>query len=434
MKCTRRAHLAQLSALALLSRAGESRALGRPRYGDTLRLSLPSATNRLDPHDPEQLSLALYGSSLFEPLFGVTSEGQAYPTLAESLPRVEKSRLFVTLRPELLTSRGKKLDSESVVASLLRARAQMPFLSGLGVPRAEGAHALSFALGDPAELARTLALPHTALTPLGFLPESPDTTGALRVSRRGSTLILNRNPYAARGGSYLSEVHITQASLSDCLRAFEAGISELGWLGRGLHHPVREARDFRLPELGWVSLLAGRGLGRLRAPGVLQAVLNSTTSRALDSLGYARAKITDPKPHALPALRIHYPADCHQLRATAEALAEAWSRPGVGMQVSGEPRESLLDRRRSLDFDVLLGFSRTARLDARTLHLLLLHLDGATLPRQFHPEPPERLARRLHLGLVGALAPPVAVLPQILHLIGTSELQLAEAEKLAPQR
>jgi len=403
---SRRRHFSTLAALGMTALgARPARAVERVIYGGQVRLVLPTSTASLDPHDPEDLTAALLGPNVFEPLFARSASGQPYPTLADGLPTVEGGRILVRLRPELTSARGRALTSTSVVASLVRARRALPLLAELGTPRAEGQLGFSLPSGDPHLVAQRLSLAATAIVPGDFRPESPQGSGAFAVTQVGRELTLKRNPNASRGGALLARVDVVRAELSDCLRAFEGGTSDLGWLGNGLHQPRAGAVPFQLQVLGWVVVLGGKGLGKLRAPGVLQAALDATKSRALDSLGYQRAPTASSLDFPGRDLIVACPDDCPQLAATATALGEAWSSSRSRVTVEREGRADLAARRRSGDFDVMLTFIATLEQTARDVHAALLVAEGVSVPAQFIAETPMRLARRLNLGVLGALAP-----------------------------
>ncbi|HSC88640.1 MAG TPA: hypothetical protein VLC09_15260 [Polyangiaceae bacterium] len=408
-------------------------AVAREPYGGRLQLSLPLDAERLDPHEADDLGAALLGGNLFESLFALDGRGQPYPTLAAELPEERRGRLHLRLRPELHSARGKLLDAADAVASLTRAERAQPWLPALGPVRRESSDVLSFPLTPALELAQRLASSRFALVPSDFDAGRPDGHGAFVANRSGTSLELLRNVNAARGGSYLDAVGIECSELSECLRAFESGRSELGWLGDGLYQKRAATVPFRLAPLGFVYVRPGRKLGRLAAPGVLTAALEATPSRALDALGYQRTTV--PTARAVSGLSgaLCYPRGAPQLRATAEALAEAWSTAQTRIEPRELGRQEASELRKRGDFELMLGFARTAGLDERALHSLLFHLDGAPVPTRFTPEPPERLVRRLGLGIVGWLAPSGACVPSFAGALTGAAIELTE-QKIRPIR
>lgn len=426
MTCTRREHLLGWASCLAVTWAGSASALGRPAYTGEVRLVVPTSARSLDPHDVTDLNAALFGSNLFECLYGLTSDGQPYPTLADGLPEVRGARSLVRLRPGMTSAKGRPLDAATAAAALLRAEKAQPWLGSLGSPRVESPDSFSLVGVDTLAWARRLASPALALVPRDFDATRPDGHGPFVAARAGNGWTLTRNVRAPRGGAYLDQVNLESAELSECLRAFEAGKSDLGWLGAGLYRKRPRAVPFRLASPGLVYVVAGQGLGKLRAPGVLQAALNATPNRAFESLGYERSGAAGKSGFPGRSLAVAVPDDVPQLVATAEALAEAWSSPAGRVSVTPLSSSSILERRRDGQFDVMLGFARTSELSDKERHALLVSLDGGPATWPSAPEEPERLARRLGLGVLGRLIPQGSAVDGLLPAFRGSRVELAD--------
>lgn len=434
MKTTRRAHLLAWASSVALALPASAWARRRLRYGGRAQFSLPLATTSLDPHDPEDLTSALFGSSCFEPLYARSASGKPYPTLAESLPTLEKNRLTIRLRPDLVTARGEAISAERVVASLARSAGRLPYLKSLGGARTEGAGALSFPAGDPEALALRLALPGSALVGSKFNPRAVDATGAFRARLDASGIVFERNPNAPRGGALLDRVTLSTATLSESLRSFEAGTSDVGWLGAGLHEARRDGAPFRLNALGLVVALAGKRQARFFSEGVLQAALDGAEIPTLPSLGVTR----ENKPGARfipPRASILCARECPQLVEIARSIAEAWSNGSSTIDLDIVPRDTFDARRAAGDFDLLVTFLQTSELSTSDVHLSLVALAGAPLPTgNFVAEAPARLARRLRLGVVGQFAPTGFVDPELAGLVRAGKMDLSQLERVTPAR
>ena len=133
-------------------------------------MKVPWPTATLDPHAIDDASAAIFGAAAFDPLFALDPNGRPYPALAAGLPERVASGLRVTLRPNLMTARGRALDARDVLFALnrSRARAGVGVLEALGAPSGDHEDPLAVIVrgNDPTRLAVTLASPVTAIVSL----------------------------------------------------------------------------------------------------------------------------------------------------------------------------------------------------------------------------------------------------------------------------
>ncbi len=267
-----------------------------------LSLSVPYAVRELDPHVLDDPASALFAPAFADPLYALDSAGRPYPTLATALPEPSSRGAVVRLRPGLSSARGKPLDARDVAFSLERAR-QLGAAGVLGPFRAprvgsdrsslefEGVRA-----DDPA-LASALANPLTALVPRGFSRLAPDGTGAFAATLSRDGLKLSRNPRAARGAAYLDRVEVSSVpDLAEALRAFEAGIADVGWLGAGLHRARPGSKAFIGPTYGHLILRSGSEARAWGSAGLAQQLADGARPRT------ARAPRRGPGPGGGPGI------------------------------------------------------------------------------------------------------------------------------------
>jgi peptide/nickel transport system substrate-binding protein len=395
-----------LTALACASSAG---ALGRTPFGATLRLRLPLYFGGIDPHLLDDPLSALFAPAIADPLYAFDAIGKPYPALANALPEHTSRGARISLRPELLSARGKALSAADIVFSFKRAQA----LGGAAVlgtfrpPSIDHKDALSalFPDADPVELARALASPLTALVPRGFSPSTPDGTGAFKATVGNGTLTLLRNENAARAAAFLERIELSRAAdLADALRAFEAGSVDVGWLGNGLYRARAGAVPLEGPVFGWIVLRTGLDAKTWGAPGIAQQLAATLPSEALSHFGVralpgpgegvhwgggpATLLVCDDAPHALELGR---------------ALEPLLSSSGNEVRVNAVPRATWLDARRTRRFALLLDFVRSASSDpTQATQALLAAVDPALAK---HPprnsSSLRELTRTLSLGIVG---------------------------------
>ncbi len=385
--------------------------MDRIASGGTLRLSLPLGLARFDPHDFSSFDAAVFESALFDSLYALDESGRPYPTLAETLPEPAGNGLRVTLRAGLRTAADKPLDAADVVFSLKRAQAgaAASWLAPFGTPRTVRgeARAVVFPSGDATSLATILASGATALVPRGFAPGRPDGTGAFRAVIAGDGVTFERNPRAARGPAFLDSIVARRAQgLADALRAFEAGLADVGWLSTGLHHARKSAVRFDAGAIGFVVLVLGQRLGAWGAPGVAQTVLDGVDRSSLSALGVRAGKSPNVGrsggPWRGPASDVLVDGDCPQLVAIAHSLVELLGGSAQGLRVVPTPASELARAREAGDFSLLVDFVRKVGSapgdDARALTARA----GMSAP-SVQREPLESVVRRLKLGIIGAL-------------------------------
>lgn len=393
-------------------------ARGRSPVGGRLVVPVPWPVTTVDPHRIDDAVAAFVGEGLFDTLYGRDEGGLYVPHLAEGDPEpTPGGGLRITLRSGLKTGAGRSLEARDVAASLARARAlgARAILAPIPVPKVEG-RALVFASKDAAKLTRALASPLTAVVPPAFTPDRPDGTGPFRAERRDGGLSLTRNPLAARGPAYLDEIVLRAApDVAACLRAFESGAADLGWLGAGLHEPRTGSRPFDGGAVGWVVLRTGHAAGSWDAPGVAQRLADGLSPSRLSYLGLGPAwrPSTDGGPSdqgwggSSGDLAVR--DDCPWLLEVAKAVAASLSRPGHEITVRslgpvdfGRMRSA---RAFSLAVDVVRAVGPSA-LDA--LVALATGEDGASAedvakhpPRIAEGTSPRTLTRTLRLAVVG---------------------------------
>lgn len=395
--------------LLVSASAAASHALGRAPIGGELKLALPWSLVDLDPHSSAP-SAAWFGPAIADPLYGVDAHGRAHPALADGMPVVSGAGVEVRLRPGLVTARGRALTLHDVHWSLTRAatRGARALLGEFGAGQVAG-EVLRFPKVDAARLALALASPLTAILPRGFNPARPDGTGALLAEPSPAGLRLSRNPRAARGAALLDRVNVKQSpSLTEGLRAFEAGELHVGWLGDGLHRPRPGARPFRGKDVGWVVLRTGAQAGQWSAPGVAQALISGLPAGSL-----GRFDLTPPGGRSQTrwgggdAELLVSRAEPF-LMEVAEAVAAGASQPGHRLNVTPVTEAELTRRRASAAYSLCLDFVR--RLGEAP------GLDGLALTAAASPalarRPPHlekqsliEVTRALSLGVIGAVRP-----------------------------
>lgn len=427
MKLSRRAWLVGASTLGAAALAGErSYALGRTRLGGRVTLDVPWPLRAIDPHDARDGAAALFAHALFDPLYGLDAAGEPYPALAADPPRVEGGVTVVALREGLVTSHGRALDARDLEASIARARkgGAAVLLGELPPPKrhARDPLAVTFATKDEARVAWALASPLASLVPRGFSPTRPEGTGAMRATLRAGTLVLARNPGAARGASFLDEVVVREApDLSASLRSFEAGRADMGWLGAGLHAPREGSVAFDAGPVAWVVLASGREAGEWGAPGVAQSLLDAVPAERLRHLGLGA--LPTAKGEAAwggPPTDVLHAEDAPWLAEIARVLAGVLGRPGHELTARGLPAVELARRRAAGAFALLVDVVRplgslattaaaslTATVDPRGAAALLEH------PPRAAPASARAATRALRLGVVGELRVAGAAIPEL---------------------
>jgi peptide/nickel transport system substrate-binding protein len=409
--------------LTWLALAPSAQALGRTPRGGVLSLSVPYGLRELDPHVLDDPVAALFAPAIADPLYALDAAGRPYAALAMGLPEPGERGAVVRLRPGLRSAQGKPLDARDVVFSLERAKklGAAGLLAPFGAPKVRpDRESIEFEGTRPDDPALPLALasPLTALVPRGFSKLAPDGTGAFAAVLSRDGLKLSRNPRAARGASFLERIEVSSApDLAEALRAFEAGLTDVGWLGAGLHRARPGAKSFVGPVYGHLILRSGKEAGAWGSAGLAQQLADGARPEQLGHLGVA------PEPGAGPgiawgggAVELLVASESAQLRAIAQALAAALSRPGNPVKDHPLPRAEFELRRSERRFALMLDFVRPLGTTQDALSLALLTAENPALARR-----PPRLAgqtvrdltRTLSLGAIGRLRLVGAVLPDV---------------------
>ncbi len=398
-------------------------------YGGHLQISLPLGLRTIDPHDPTNLAGAILGSNLFETLYQSTDRGQLYPTLAAALPSLSGSRLRIELRPNLRLSSGKQLTATDVAWSLSRAKKFSSLLESLGDISASASHPRELWLSskDVKRAATLLSSPLAAIMAKDTDLNRPLSTGALQVSSIGSGLVLTRNPFAPRGGSYLSRITVKTRSALECLRDFEARDSDLGYFGAGLHQMRRDATPYSCGPTGLCLVLCGKSLGSLSQPGAMNESLRYLPETPFKALGLERQR-ADVRPYRGQNFELLVCSEDPWMIAAAEELRAAWST--VTIKVSTAPRHVFETRRKAGTFDALLLPWATRALPPDVIMNDLFALGGRKAPRGGRVLGAEEALRQLSLGLLGTFHARGALDSTVKTRPGLGYLDLASATSL----
>jgi len=424
--------IARRAFLAALGCARATFALGRTPFGGVLRLKLPFSFGGLDPHVLDDPLSAVFAPSVFDPLFALDANGRPYPALASALPERTANGARVSLRAELVTSRGRALSAHDLVFSFKRAQGLggSSVLSAFRTPSVDRKDNLSLFVphAEPETLARALASPLTALVPRNFSALAPEGTGAFSASLNGGALTLARNELAARGAAFLDRIEVSRASdLADALRAFEAGAVDIGWLGNGLYRPRALAVPLEGPVFGWIVLRTGLEAKTWGAPGIAQQLCAALAGDALAHFG-VRAL-----PHTEPGVRwgggpssLLVPDDSPHLLELARALEPLLGSAGNEIRTTPTGRRNYVEARRARKYALMLDFVRAANGDgADAARALLASVDPALAERPPRSALPlSDVARTLPLGVLGEMRVAGARMPEF---IGLESWQLGAA-------
>ena len=398
--------------LAGLVATSAATALGRPPHGGKLALKIPWPLRSLDPHAIEDPVGALFGPAVADPLFALDHRGRPYPSLAAGLPEQTPRGARVQLRPYLRTAKGRPLDARDLLYSWKRARANAA--AGLLTAFEEPFHDRSDGLAmivpgaDPTSVATALANPATALLPRGYRSQQPDATGSFVARFERGSLILERNPSAARGASYLWTIEVEPAQdLADALRAFEAGEVDVGWLGSGLHRPRPNAVQFSGPSFGWAVLRTGKQAKSWGAPGVAQRLLDGIPAARLTHLGLHGMRESGGSPRWGGARAdLLFAEDAPHLAEIARALAALMTAPGHEVVATARPSGQITSLRSNGQFTLMVDFVRRI---GPSYHEAMLSLLTAAKP-ELAGRPPQRvtadvrqLGQILPVGVIGEL-------------------------------
>ena len=413
---TRRAMAGAAAAATLGLMHERAAALGRIPLEGKIAMALPWPLDRIDPHDATDPGAALFGHALFDELYAFEPAGDPFPTLAADAPTVEGSRSIVRLREGLTTAQGEHLDARDALFSVQRARkgAGAAWWGDLPVPvlHPKDRLALVFATTDALRIARTLCSPLFALLPRAFDPARPDGTGAMFALPGPSRLVLRRNPSAARGPSFLEEVTIDQAAdLSSSLRSFEGKLTDLGWLGSGLHGPRPGARPFDMGSVAWIVLQTGTEAGPWSGPGVAQRLLDGMAPERFQRFGLGTMPLpsgsADWGGRPCELLIREGSAFMGELGRTVSSLL---SRPGHEVSVRAASAAEMAQRRAAGTFSLMLGIVRPFSGASLGSHIALAAvvdpknaLELMRRPPRLASFEPRAVTRTLTLGVLGEL-------------------------------
>jgi peptide/nickel transport system substrate-binding protein len=407
---------ATLATAAATLRQRRAAALGRIPLAGKVAMVLPWPVDRVDPHDVTCPGAALFGEALFDELYALEPGGEPFPTLAADLPVAEGARTVVRLREGLVTAQGERLDARDVLFSIQRARKSTAAAWWGDLP-APALHpkdrlAVVFPTPDTGRVARALSSPLFALVPQSFDPARPDGTGALSAQLGSSRLVLRRNPTAARGASFLEEIAVDQASdLSSSLRSFEGKLTDVGWLGSGLHGARPGAQPFDMGSIAWIVLQTGAEAGPWGGPGVAQRLLDGLEPERFQRFGLG----TMPPPSG-SAEWGGRPCELWVNEGSAfmgelgRTLSSLLSRPAHEVAVRAAPSAEIARRRAAGTFSLMLGIVRpfaatplgshialTAAVDTKSARELVLR------PPRLSSFDPRTVTRTLTLGVLGEL-------------------------------
>jgi peptide/nickel transport system substrate-binding protein len=358
----------------------------------------------------------LFAHALFDGLYALDVTGEPFPTLAADLPVIEGARAIVRLREGLVTARGERLDARDALFSFLRAKkgAAAAWWGDLPVPSLHPKDRLAIVLAttDGARIAKTLASPSYALVPRSFDPARPDGTGAMMAEPSAERLLLRRNPSAARGASFLDEVAIDRAEdLSSSLRSFEGKLTDIGWLGSGLHGARPGSLSFDMGSVGFIVLQTGAEAGTWGGPGVAQRLLDGVLPERFQRFGLG--SLPEPSGSAEWGGR-----PCELLLREGSAfmselgrtLASLLSRPGHEVAVRAAPAAEIAHRRAAGTYSLMLGIVRPFAPTPLGAHVALAAavdpknaVDVLRKPSRVATFDPRVVARTLSLGVLGEL-------------------------------
>ncbi len=421
---TRRTCLAALATATL--------AMARRTVGGRLRLSVPWGLSQLDPHDANDPAAAFFGSAVAEAMFGRDSRGRYYPTLAHEMPTPDRGGCVVRLRAGLKSSAGHPIDNRDLVWSVTRARrfGARALLAGMPNPKRLPDDPLAVVFDNtPAEqVLAALSSPLCALLPRAFGPKEPEGTGAFRASLSGGELLLQRNVYGARGPSYLEAIEVRSASdLAEGLRQFESGEVDLGWLGRGLHHPREDSRLVNAGRIGWVVLHSGKRVGPWGSPGAAAGLLASIAPSQLERFGLGNVgRASTRHTYGGQDCELLTRSDSTYLVELGRSLSELLGSAGHRIQLVPSSANELARRKQDGDFGFILDITRSLGPSQRELQLSLLQEANTELARRPPAIPTgisdealvQRTTAMLNMAAIGELNVVVGAMPHLQGLAG----------------
>jgi peptide/nickel transport system substrate-binding protein len=404
------------AAAVLAANPRRGAALGRVPVEGKLSMVLPWPVDRIDPHDVTDPVAALFGHALFDELYALDATGEPFPTLAADAPIVEGSRTIVRLREGLTTARGTRLDARDALFSLQRARkgAAAAWWGDLPVPvlHPKDRSALIFATTDATRIARTLSSPCFSLVPRTFDPAHPDGTGAMSAEPGSSRLVLRRNQSAARGPSFVEEIAIEQAlDLSSSLRSFEGKLTDVGWLGSGLHGARPGAEPFDLGSVAWIVLQTGAEAGPWGGAGVAQRLLDGLAPERFQRFGLGAL----PGPSGSSEwggrpCELWVRDGSAYLGELARTLSSLLTTPGHEVAVRAASATEIAHRRNAGTFSLMLGIVRPFAASPLGAHVALAAtvdpksaVELLRRPPRVSTFDPRIVTRTLTLGVLGEL-------------------------------
>ena len=396
---------------------GTALASPRPPRGGKVALRVPFSLRAFDPHALDDLGSMLFGGALFEGLYRLApglKAGDApslEPVLAESAPVLRDSTLTVPLRKGLVSGRGRALQPRHFVESIERARRGAGRFVLSGIPRPKPtATGLEFAFKDGERLGLALASPLLVFSGPTYSATAPDGTGPFVADGTDDAWTLRRNLRAASGVPLLESIRIRRAtSISDSLRAFEAGDDQLGFHGLGLHDPRPGARAFDAGPVGALGLAVGREAGTLDVPGVAQQLCDGLSPQRFAhlNLGPAWSPASSAGWTGAPATLL-VADDSPYLREVAETVAASLSRPGHEVTARPVAATELRERIRSRAHTLALSAYRPLWPTPLGIYGALLAASdpdhaASTLARPPKVQNVRALTRSLRIGLLGEI-------------------------------
>ncbi len=377
---------------------------------------MPWPITAIDPHRLDDVTAAVFGPCLFDTLYARDEAGTLAPSLAEADPEAEGTNLRVRLRAGVRTGRGKAFEPRDARDAIQRARSMgaRGWLSDIPVPKVDG-RSLVFATRDVTRLTLALSSPLVAMVPSGYTPEAPDGTGPMRLAAfaaRGDSVVLTRNPVAARGPSLLDEIVVRKApDLAASLRAFESGTDDLGWHGSGLHDTRAGSRTFDFGAVGWAVLFTGRDAQTWDNPGVAQSLCDGLPPSRFSYLALGAAWPSAPSAGwGGPPTGLLVRDDSPWLLELARVLAATLSTPSHEVTVRPVPAQEIAQRRSSRLFALMLDAVRAVAPGSLGAMVSLASADNPERAANLVAHPPKlgeaaarTLTRTMRCGVVGDL-------------------------------